>query len=240
MPVHLYGQMAPMKDVVDFADSAGLVVIEDAAQAQGSSQHGTGMGGFGLAAATSFYPGKNLGAFGDAGAVVTNSDEIAARVHALRNHGSHVKYEHPELGFNSRLDTLQAVVLLAKLKRLTSWNQQRQRAAQYYDLLLEDVKGVDRPGTARGNVHVWHLYVIQVSDRDSLLEHLNENGIGAGVHYPLPIHLQGAFRHLGHCRDDFPVTEFSADRMLSLPIYPGITPEQQDRVVTCLAEAVRL
>lgn len=238
MPVHLYGQMARMKEVMELADSAGLIVVEDAAQAQGSSQQGTGIGGWGLVAATSFYPGKNLGAFGDGGAIITNSSEIAHRVQSLRNHGSQVKYEHPELGFNSRLDTLQAVVLLAKLKRLSAWNEQRQRAAEYYDELLEDIEGVERPVTVPGNVHVWHLYVVQVANRDKVLQGLNERGIGAGIHYPIPIHLQGAFTDLGHRRGDFPVTEHAADRLLSLPIYPGITPDQQERVASCLAEVM--
>ena len=238
MPVHLYGQLAPMPEIGAIAEQHGLLVIEDAAQAQGADHHGRRAGTWGAAAATSFYPGKNLGAYGDAGAVLTRSDEIADAVLALRNHGSTVKYQHPRLGFNSRLDTMQAVVLRAKLARLDEWNAQRREAAARYGELMADLEPVQLPATLPGNSHVWHLYVIQLDERDRVLAALNASGIGAGIHYPIPVHLHGAYAHLKHGRGDFPVSERSADRILSLPLYPGITADQQDRVVDVLRTAV--
>lgn len=237
IPVHLYGQMAPMSPLLALADEAGVPVIEDAAQAHGATQHGRPAGSFGAATGTSFFPGKNLGAFGDGGAVLTASAEVAAKVAALRNYGSTVKYDHPAVGFNSRLDTLQAVVLTAKLRRLRSWNEERRAAAVRYNDLLEGVTGVGRPSVVDGNQHVWHLYVVQVSRRDEVLKGLHAAGIQAGIHYPVPIHLQGAFRDLGYAPGDLPVTEAAAATILSLPLFPGITPDQQERVVDVLARA---
>jgi dTDP-4-amino-4,6-dideoxygalactose transaminase len=235
LPVHPYGQTADVP-----ALRAGLpghvAILEDAAQAQGARHAAGAAGALGDIAATSFYPGKNLGAYGDAGAVLTASSELAERVRLLREHGSPRKYEHSVLGFNSRLDTLQAVVLSAKLARLEGWNQARRAAAARYDTLLADLPVV-RPVVAEGNVPVWHLYVVQVEHRDTVLGRLHEAGIGAGIHYPTPIHLTGAFSDLGK-PGDFPVAEAMADRILSLPLYPEITPEQQERVVTALRAAV--
>ena len=239
MPVHLYGQCAPMADVQRLAAAHDLLVIEDAAQAQGARQEGRGAGSMGVAAGTSFYPGKNLGAYGDAGACLTNDAGLAAHMRALRNYGSETKYEHPELGFNSRMDTLQAVVLSAKLRRLEAWNEQRRAAADRYQRLLQDFDEVRLPRTIPGNEHVWHLYVISVPDRDRVVEHLHASGIGAGVHYPRPIHLQPAFAHLGHSRGDFPVSERLADQIVSLPLFPGITAEQQEQVASSLSKALR-
>ena len=239
MPVHLFGQMAPMAPLLELASSKNIAVIEDAAQAQGASQHGTGAGAYGLLAGTSFYPGKNLGAYGDAGGVMTNSDEMATAVRALRNYGSEVKYHHPVVGFNSRLDTLQAVVLSAKLRRLAGWNAARREAAARYDEMLRDVEEVGRPTTAPGNVHVWHLYVVRVANRDGVLEQLHQQGIGAGIHYPVPVHLQGAFSSLGHAEGSFPVTERAAGEIISLPMFAEITPSQQEEVVEALLKAVR-
>src|SRR5262249_34150080 len=238
LPVHLYGQVAPMPALQALAKAHQLIVLEDAAQAHGAAQDGVIAGGFGMGAGTSFYPGKNLGAYGDGGAVLTNSDAMASKVRALRNYGSAVKYEHPELGFNSRLDTLQAVVLSAKLAHLGSWNTARQRAAERYDELLKDVAAVTRPAIMPGNTHVWHLYVVRVPQRDVVWRRLNAAGIGAGVHYPLPIHLQGAFAHLGHRRGDYPVAEQAAAEILSLPLFPEITVAQQERVVAELRKAL--
>ncbi|MFA5787447.1 MAG: DegT/DnrJ/EryC1/StrS family aminotransferase [Actinomycetota bacterium] len=238
MPVHLFGQVAPMEAIKAAAASAGAAVVEDAAQAQGAKQGGVSAGNFGVVAGTSFYPGKNLGAYGDAGAVLTNSDEVAAKVRALRNYGSEVKYYHPEAGFNSRLDTLQAVVLNAKLKRLATWNEERRRAAARYEEMLKGVEGVQPPATLPGNEHIWHLYVVRVADRDEVLRKLNEAGVGAGIHYPVPIHLQGAFAHLGYREGDFPVAEAAAREILSLPMYSGITAQQQERVVEELRRAL--
>jgi dTDP-4-amino-4,6-dideoxygalactose transaminase len=236
LAVHLFGQMAPMEELRRIAEGRALL-LEDAAQAHGASRHGIRAGGFGVATATSFYPGKNLGAYGDGGAVLTGDDGVARRVRALRDHGSEAKYHHPELGFNSRLDTLQAVVLGAKLPFLLAWNEARRDAAGRYDELLQDLPMVVRPTVLAGNEHVWHLYVIRVPRRDEVLTRLHEAGIGAGVHYPIPIHLQGAFRELGHREGDFPVAERACREILSLPIYPGITPEQQERVVLELRRA---
>ena len=229
IPVHLYGQAAPVEAIGD-----GVAIVEDAAQAQGATRHGRSVGGLGIVAGTSFYPGKNLGAYGDAGAVLTDADDVAQKVRALRNYGSEVKYAHPEIGFNSRLDPLQAVVLAAKLRRLAAWNDARRAAARRYDALLAGVAGVSRPSTLAGNEHVWHLYVVRVARRDDVLRRLNAAGIGAGIHYPVPVHLQGAFAGLGHRRGDFPVAEAAADEILSLPLYPHITAAQQERVVEAL------
>jgi dTDP-4-amino-4,6-dideoxygalactose transaminase len=238
LPVHLYGQCAAMEDLQALADRHGLLLLEDAAQSQGARRHGKAAGSLGLAAATSFYPGKNLGAYGDGGAVMTDSDEIAGRLRRLRNWGSEQKYQHPEIGFNSRLDTLQAVVLRAKLRRLTAWNEARRAAAAAYDELLAATPGVHRPSALAGNEHVYHLYVIEVDQRDEVLARLHELGIGAGVHYPTPLHLHGALGHLGHRRGDFPRAERSAARLISLPMHPHITAQQQERVAAALAEAV--
>jgi dTDP-4-amino-4,6-dideoxygalactose transaminase len=238
LPVHLFGQMAPMAPLEELARLHQLTLLEDAAQSQGASQEGRASGSIGLAAGSSFYPGKNLGAYGDAGAVLTGSPDMARKLRALRNYGSEVKYHHPELGFNSRLDTVQAVVLLAKLRRLEAWNEARRAAARRYDELLAGARGVERPHTAPGNVHVWHLYVVRVARRDEVVGRLNAAGIGAGIHYPVPIHLQGAFAHLGHREGDFPVAEQAAREILSLPMHPHLTGADQERVVRELVKAM--
>jgi dTDP-4-amino-4,6-dideoxygalactose transaminase len=238
IPVHLFGQMAAMEAIQDVAAARGIAVIEDAAQAQGATRNGTRAGSVGVVAGTSFYPGKNLGAYGDGGAVTTSSDEVAAKLRALRNYGSETKYHHPETGFNSRLDTLQAVVLSAKLPRLPRWNEQRRAAAARYDQLLAGVANVELPRTMPGNEHIWHLYVVRVPRRDEVLAKLNADGIGAGIHYPVPCHLQGAFKSLGHEAGDFPVAERAANEILSLPLYPQITADQQARVVEVLRRAL--
>jgi dTDP-4-amino-4,6-dideoxygalactose transaminase len=235
LPVHLYGQAAPVEELKRF----GIPIVEDAAQAQGARRNGVAVGGLGDIAATSFYPGKNLGAYGDGGAVLTSSAELASAVRLLREHGSPRKYEHPVLGFNSRLDTLQAVVLSAKLRRLEGWNSARRAAAARYDELLASVPDVRLPEVLDGNVPVWHLYVVRVPDRDRVLAALHAAGIGAGIHYPVPVHMTGAFDALGHAPGDFPVSEAVAGEILSLPLFPEITPAQQERVATALAEALR-
>lgn len=234
LPVHLYGQLAPMERIAEIASARGIVVLEDAAQAQGARRNGRHAGAFGAGAATSFYPGKNLGAYGDAGAVLTDSDDVAARIRALRNYGSETKYEHPLPGFNSRLDSLQAVVLRAKLRRLAQWNESRRAAAARYDALLAGVGDVMLPRTLAGNDHVWHLYVVRLPRRDRVLAALRAAGIGAAVHYPTAVHLHGAMQSLGRRAGDFPVAERAADEVLSLPIFPEITEEQQLRVVEAL------
>lgn len=238
MAVDLFGQLADMEALEKLAAEAGVALIEDAAQSQGARRGGRAAGSFGDVAGTSFYPAKNLGAYGDGGAVMTRSAELADRVRRLRNYGSEVKYHHPEIGFNSRLDSLQAVVLSAKLARLDGWNAQRREAAARYDDLLRDVEGVSLPEIKPGNEHVWHIYAVQVADRDRVLGQLNDAGIGAGIHYPTPIHLHEAFADLGHTRGAFPIAEQAAREMISLPLYPGITETQQANIAGVLTSAV--
>ncbi|MGW4382514.1 DegT/DnrJ/EryC1/StrS family aminotransferase [Kitasatospora sp. NPDC004531] len=238
LPVHLNGQLAPMEQVLAAAD--GVPVVEDGAQSQGAARHGRVSGSWGRVSATSFYPGKNLGAYGDAGAVVTDDAGIAAAVRLIGDHGSAKKYVHERFGFNSRMDALQAVVLRSKLRRLPAWNEARRAAAERYDKLLGGLEGVTLPRTLPGNEHVWHLYAVRVErDRDGVLERLQEAGIGAGVHYPVPVHLQPAFRQLGHAEGAFPVTERAAGQLLTLPLFPQLTEGQQVRVAEALAAAVR-
>ncbi|WP_182348881.1 DegT/DnrJ/EryC1/StrS family aminotransferase [Tomitella gaofuii] len=239
VPVHLYGQPAPVEELLEACAQRGVAVVEDAAQSQGARRNGVRSGALGDIAATSFYPGKNLGAYGDAGAVTTDSVTLAEHVRLVSRHGSPRKYEHTEIGFNSRLDALQAVVLGAKLRRLPEWNVQRRRAAEYYNELLDGVGAVVRPTVLAGNEHVWHLYVVRVPDRERVLSTLIDDGIGAAVHYPTPIHLATAFDGTVPGRGACPVAEAAAAEILSLPIYPGITRTQQERVAECLIRALR-
>ena len=238
IPVHLFGQVAPMEAIGHISGDSGVPVVEDAAQAHGAAQDGRNAGQFGVAASWSFYPGKNLGAYGDGGGVTMNDEKLRDAVIALRNYGSAAKYEHPGEGYNSRLDTLQAVVLRAKLKRLADWNAARRAAAARYDDLLKDIEEVRTPKTMPQNTHVFHLYPIRVQNRDGVLAQLHEQGIGAGIHYPKALHLQGAFAHLGHKEGEFPNAENAAATMISLPMFPEITEQQQARVVECLKNAL--
>lgn len=238
MPVHLYGQMAPMNGILAAAAQRSVPVIEDAAQAHGATQNGNSAGTYGLLAGVSFYPGKNLGAYGDAGAVLTQSEAMDRKVRLLGDHGSERKYEHLTLGFNSRLDALQAVVLRARLKRLAQWNEARRQAAARYAELLSDLEEVTLPRVMPGNEHVWHLYVIRVPHRDAVLNGLHDLGIQSGIHYPVPVHLQPAFRDLGYAPGDFPVAESAARQLLSLPMFPQITIEQQRRVADALRHSL--
>lgn len=238
VPVHLFGQMAPVERLTPVAERWGAVIVEDAAQAQGATRFGQGVGSGTFAAATSFYPGKNLGAAGDAGGVTTDSGATADLVRLLASHGSREKYVHEVIGMNSRLDTVQAVVLNAKLRRLRYWNALRGAAAAYYTELLHDVPGLVLPRTSPGNVHVWHLYVVRVNHRDEVARRLRARGVGAAIHYPVPVHLTAAYRELHHVRGSFPESESSADRMLSLPMHPHITREQQEYVVHVLGSAL--
>jgi dTDP-4-amino-4,6-dideoxygalactose transaminase len=236
--VDLYGQAAPF-EAIRAAAGDDVVVVEDGAQSQGATRFARAAGSFGDVCATSFYPGKNLGAYGDAGAVTTDDGEVADRVRAMRNHGGVNKYEHLVVGTNSRLDSIQAAVLSIKLRRLAAWNAERAVAAERYGELLADVAGVVAPEVLDGNRHVWHLYVVRVAQRDRVLSELNSAGIGAGIHYPAPIHSLPAFRGLGLGPGSFPVAEQLAGEILSLPMFPGITAAQQERVVTALAASVR-
>lgn len=232
MAVHLFGQMAPVDEIRRAIPE--LLIIEDAAQSHGATRHGLQAGALGEVAGTSFYPSKNLGCYGDGGAVLTNRSDLADKARKIANWGSSEKHLHPVVGFNSRLDTLQAVVLRSKLKRLAYWNAQRQKAAAFYDDLLTAIDWVVRPEVLPGNSHVWHLYVIRVRNRDEVLSRLLSNGVGAGVHYPIPLHLQGAMSHLAHDVGDFPNAERAAAEMISLPLFPGITEAEQTRVVEVL------
>ena len=238
MPVHLYGQSAFIEQLEPLAAAHGLAIIEDAAQSQGATRLGRAAGTIGIAAGTSFYPGKNLGAAGDAGGVITNDAALAERVRVLGAHGSAIKYQHDVVGSNARMDTVQAVVLNAKLKRLAGWNELRRQAADRYGELLAEVPGVLVPRSAPGNEDVWHLYVIRVAERDRVLGSLNEAGIGAGIHYPYPLHLTKAFAHLGYGPGSFPVAELAATQILSLPLYPHMGADAQQYVVEQLAKAL--
>lgn len=235
IPVHLYGHPANMDPILQLAQRRGLVVIEDACQAHGARYHGKSAGSLGHAAAFSFYPGKNLGAYGDGGMVVTNDANIAKRLRMLRNYGQEEKYHHLFRGYNRRLDTLQAAVLRVKLKYLNEWNAARRSHAELYHQLLNDA-GVELPAEATHSQSVWHLYVIRTELRDALREHLAMHGISAGIHYPIPIHLQAAYEDLGYERGAFPVSEAQAQRILSLPMYAELTAGQIGRVAQTIRE----
>jgi dTDP-4-amino-4,6-dideoxygalactose transaminase len=235
MPVHLYGQMADMVAVRRFATAHDLVVIEDACQSHGAVRDGILAGRAGTAAAFSFYPTKNLGAMGDAGAVLTDDDDLADRLRALREHGQRLKYEHDCEGYTSRLDTMQAIVLLHKLPYLAEWTDQRVAAAALYGDLLEGIDELVLPFVADASAPVWHVYVVQSAEPEALAERLRSRGIGVGRHYPVPPHLTGAYARLGYGPDAFPVAEALARDGLSLPIFPGITARQVETV----ADAVR-
>lgn len=230
IPVHLYGQPADMAPIMEIAKKYGIKVIEDACQAHGATYAGKPVGTYGDVAAFSFYPGKNLGAAGDGGAIVTNNPEIAEKVRLLRDHGSSKKYEHRIIGHNFRLDTLQAAILNVKLRHLPAWNDARRRNAAYYTEKLADA-AVVTPEISGNCRSVFHLYVIQVDNRAAVQKALTEANIQSGIHYPIPIHLQEAYRFMGHRAGDFPVSERLAGKILSLPMYAELTPAQQDRVI---------
>ncbi|HEY8645944.1 MAG TPA: DegT/DnrJ/EryC1/StrS family aminotransferase [Gaiellaceae bacterium] len=234
MPVHLYGQMADMRALRRVADTRGLAIVEDACQAHGSERAGCQAGAAGTAAAFSFYPGKNLGAAGDAGALVTTHDDVAARVRALREHGQTAKYVHAHEGWTARLDTIQAVVLRHKLPLLDEWNAQRREAARFYSQVLAGVGDLMLPPTPAESTPVWHLYVVRTADPESLALFLRGRGIGTGRHYPDPVHLTAAYSRLGHRLGDFPVAEAVASECLSLPMFPGIS----EKHLSSVADAV--
>lgn len=239
MPVHLYGQMVDMPAIRAIADKHGLKVIEDAAQAHGAMFAGAGVGELGDAACFSFFPGKNLGAWGDAGAVYSRDAALIDRINRRANHGRAEKYLHDYQGVSSRLDTLQAAILRVKLRYIDEWNEARRKVASWYDELLSGQNGITLPQSDPRAMPVFHLYVVQIDERDRVRDALNAAGIGAGVHYPVPVHEQPAFRHLGYQPDAFPVTSRVAKRVLSLPIYPEITRAQVERVASALIDAVR-
>jgi dTDP-4-amino-4,6-dideoxygalactose transaminase len=243
VPVHLYGQPADMDPILEIASRYKLIVIEDACQAHGAEYFSSNeknwrkAGSMGQAAAFSFYPGKNLGACGEGGAVTTNDENLARKVRMLRDHGQAKKYYHELEGYNGRLDALQAGILRAKLSRLAGWNQMRREAAGHYTELLApmaDLLGIPRePSWARSN---YHLYVIRSAERDRLLDHLTGEGVGVGIHYPVPVHLQRPYRERGFQQGDFPESEKAAQEILSLPMYPQLKIEDQVRVVEAIRE----
>ena len=222
IPVHLYGQACDMNEIMNVSCKYGLEVIEDNAQAHGATFDGRKTGSFGKLSATSFYPGKNLGALGDGGAVTTDDPIFADKIGKLRNYGSRIKYQHELPGHNMRLDELQAAFLSVKLKRLSAWTNERQRIASWYDKALLGIGDIITPYKNQKASHVYHLYVIRTEYRDALQEYLKKNYINTLIHYPLPIHLQMAFKEFGHKQGDFPLTEKIAKSSLSLPLYPGI------------------
>lgn len=238
IPVHLYGRPAEMKPILSIARRHGLRVVADAAQAHGAAYRGEPVGVLGDAVCFSFYPGKNLGAYGDAGAVVTNDADVMKRVAMLRDHGRTGKYEHVAEGFSCRLDGLQAAILSAKLPHLELWNESRCAHARLYAHALEDVDGVRTPPDAAGARHVWHLYVIQLEDREVVASRLASAGVATGVHYPVPLHRQPAYAGMKLDVGSFPIAEEQARTILSLPMYPELSAEQIGYVATELRAAV--
>lgn len=230
MPVHLYGQMADMDIIVKIANKYHLKVIEDAAQAHGATFQNRKAGSWGEAAAFSFYPGKNIGAFGDAGAIVTNNARLAQSIKKLRNYGSLTKYQHDQIAGNHRLDSIQAAILKYKLQFLEKWNGERREKAVWYNEHLKNLPVVV-PMEASDRTHVFHIYAIQVGKRNQLMTYLQNHGIQVGIHYPVPIHLQKAYRFMKQKRGNYPVTEMLAQRLLSLPLYPEISNRNLEHIV---------
>jgi len=243
VPVHLYGQSADMDPILEIAAKYHLMVIEDACQAHGTEYFSKNenrwrkAGSMGHAAAFSFYPGKNLGACGEGGAITTSDSALAARCRMLRDHGQSKKYYHDVLGYNGRLDSLQAGILRVKLQHLSRWNNERRECAKRYNELLAPLgASIAVPHQPSWSNPVYHLYVIRSTNRDELQKHLSEAGIGTGIHYPIPVHLQKPYASLGYQRGDFPVSEEAADQILSLPMYAGLNAEQQAHVAGAIAE----
>ncbi len=234
IPVHLYGQCCEMKEIMSIATKHKLFVIEDNAQSQGSSHQGQLAGSFGHVNGTSFYPGKNLGALGDAGAVTTNDSQLAENIKVKRNYGSQKKYYNEVIGYNMRLDELQAALLSVKLKYLDSWTKERQQIASWYDEALKGVGDLILPAIAPGATHVYHLYVIRTGKRDALQEHLHKNEIGTLIHYPVPPHLQEACRDMNFKKDDFPLAERISDTVVSIPLWPGMQQPTVEKVASVI------
>jgi dTDP-4-amino-4,6-dideoxygalactose transaminase len=231
IPVHLFGQPADLDPISEFAEKHKLYVIEDACQAHGAQYRGRPAGTIGIAGCFSFYPGKNLGAYGEAGAVVTNNPELAQKIRVLRDHGQIRKYHHTMIGWNGRMDGIQAALLCVKLKYLSRWNEARRKNAALYDRLLANIAGIILPREMDYARHVYHIYAIRAKYRDALQVFLAERGISSLIHYPLPIHLQDAYRSFGFKAGDFPVSENCAGELLSLPMYPELSGNQIEHVV---------
>lgn len=238
LPVHLFGQMADMDAILAIARRGGTPVVEDACQAHGAEYKGRKAGSLGVAGCFSFYPGKNLGAFGEAGAVVTDELEVRSRIQMLRDHGQVAKYIHAAIGWNARMDGIQAAVLSLKLRRLDAANAARREHAKLYNHLLEDEPRVIRPAVAPHCRHVYHVYAVRVPDRDGVMQRMAARGVNCGIHYPVPIHLQRAYEFLGLPAGSFPVAERCASQLLSLPMYPELTEEQIERVVETLKQSL--
>jgi len=238
IPVHLYGQAADMEPLIEIARRRGLAVVEDASQAHGAVYRGRRVGGFGDAACFSFYPSKNLGAYGDAGAVVTNDADVALRLRRLRDHGGLSHYQHDVVGYNSRMDALQGAVLTVKLRHLEEWNRLRGERAQLYTQLLAHLPAVVTPVTGDGRTHVFHLYVVALrsADRDALRTLLLDRGVQTGIHYPAPVHLTAAFRGLGYPAGTFPVAERASREIVSLPMFPELSSDAVAHVVGTIRE----
>lgn len=238
IPVHLYGQMADMERLAEIAEKHKLAIVEDAAQAIGAKRNGKSVGELGTAATYSFFPTKNLGAYGDGGMIVTNDADVAEKMRVIRVHGSKPKYYHHVLGYNSRLDELQAAVLNVKFPHLDKWTESRRKNAETYTRLLKEKLGdkVVTPYEKEGNYHVFHQYTIRVDQRDDLQNYLNEHGISTMIYYPLPLHVQPVFKDLGYKEGELPVSEKAAREALSLPMFPELKPDQQEYVVAKIAE----
>lgn len=238
VPVHLFGQPARMAELHQIAARHGLFLVEDAAQAHGASEGGRPVGTYSKAATYSFYPGKNLGAYGDAGAVTTHDAELAQQIRLISDHGRVGKYEHAVVGYGSRLDGLQAAVLSVKLRHLRQWTEARRRLAARYDRLLADVPGIVAVQARPDAYAVYHLYVIEVAAerRDPLREYLDQRGVDTGIHYPIPLHLQPAYAHLDYAEGAFPIAEAKAKQIISLPIFPELSDQQQDYIVHSVRE----
>lgn len=239
IPVHLYGQTADMDPILTVARKHNLPVVEDACQAHGAEYKGRKAGTLGVTGCFSFYPGKNLGALGEAGAVTTDDPELCQKIKTLREHGQPKKYHHSMIGWNARMDGVQAAALRVKLARLAGWNDQRRAHAARYNSLLAGVQGVVLPKEASYAKHVYHIYPVLVARRDDVLREMAEHGVACGVHYPVPVHLQEAYAHLQLRRGSFPVCEGVADRLLSLPMYPELTEAQIEYVASTLAGVVK-
>jgi dTDP-4-amino-4,6-dideoxygalactose transaminase len=238
LPVHLFGQMADMDAILAIARQGGTPVVEDACQAHGAEYKARKAGSLGVAGCFSFYPGKNLGAFGEAGAVVTDELEVRSRIQMLRDHGQVAKYIHAAIGWNARMDGIQAAVLSLKLRRLEAGNAARREHAKLYNQLLEDEPRVIKPAVAPHCRHVYHVYAVRVAERDAVLQRMAAQGVHCGIHYPVPIHLQRAYEFLGLRPGSFPVAERCASELLSLPMYPELTDAQIERVVEVLKQSL--
>ena len=238
IPVHLYGQICEMEKILRIADSHGLFVIEDACQAHGAEYKGWTAGSMGDAGCFSFYPGKNLGAYGEAGAVTTNKPELAEKMRMYRDHGQQSKYYHSLVGWNDRMDGIQAAILSVKLKYLAKWNESRRANAAEYTSRLSAMEGIITPVEPSDGKHVYHIYAIRVRFRESLMNLLKEKGIASGIHYPIPLHLQKAYMHLGHAEGTFPVAEKCAREQVSLPMFPELRSSQIEAVSAAIEAAL--